>query len=100
MGSEASIIAFGFMTSPSAGSRGCCLGSGSWEKGLSEEGLQSRKEASSSQGGRRAPGGVRTLAQQQACWRLLAKRWGCGPLGHNGVTLSAPGVLPLTAAMN
>lgn len=41
MGSEVSIIAFGFMTSPSPGFCGCCLGPGSWENGLSSS-LQGR----------------------------------------------------------
>lgn len=41
MGSEVSIIVFGFMTSPSPGFCGCCLGPGSWENGLSSS-LQGR----------------------------------------------------------
>lgn len=34
MGSAVSIIVFGFMTSPSSGFCGCCLGPDSWENGL------------------------------------------------------------------
>lgn len=41
MGSEVSIIAFGFMTSPSPGFCSCCLGPGSLENGLSSS-LQGR----------------------------------------------------------
>lgn len=41
MGSAVSIIVFGFMTSPSPGFCGCCLGPDSWENGLSSS-LQGR----------------------------------------------------------
>lgn len=34
MGSAVSVIVFGFMTSPSPGFCGCCLGPDSWENGL------------------------------------------------------------------